>query len=1038
MVTPVISSIAPFDVSVGTVVNFTYTGGITNSYIEIFNIDNELIYDSHNDARVGISQLKQRVIPSATEVYVNENGEITSNPLRDLANNAQYYMRLTVENDGETAASQKKLFRCITTPTLSVYCNDGTNKPLGNSYTLETAAFELYADYTQAIVNGKIYEDLNSYQFILYDNNFQVIYTSDVYYNLLDGNNEHVYIRMNGLEQKRYFLKAIGRTVNGYLIDNDLITVDVEYKSNTQKTTLYVENCHEEGLIKIGTNIHALLYRLGNSPAAFVDDVIQLRDNWLEYYDGLTIDGDYVVYVKFKNPNYNTNLVRISGNGHNVYMNCYKHDTYMSLIELEEMYGDDLPDEEQIKSSYLYFDLIVDTNTTRVMITSDIFDVEKMKDAWFNAYIVRKGSTYSFLVLPEKYKMMYVLYDGTNDSRNPLNYQEGEKLYLYDPIKRGNTFNGWYTTSSFSSDDKITSPFITPDYAMTAYARWVANIYNISYNIPTGATHTNLNTYTYGTTTVLSDAEKTGYEFFGWYIDETYTNQITEIGNDEIDDKILYGKFEPKVYNMIYNLNGGENNAKNPGTYTTDAEVRLYDPTRNGYDFGGWYYDSSFNNPVNNPFIAPPSNTTVYAKWTAKTYNINYVDAVVENTNPTTYTYGTSFALKNLSRTGYTFDGWYLDEEYSEKVTSISSTTYGDLTLYAKWTVIYYTITYKTSYTDDVAGISITSDNGGNPTQYCVEDNITLLNGIINNDSYEFEGWYIGTSTSCDYSTKLETFDGSTRTGVLYLYPKIIAKEWFIYTCNDSTMTATLKFTNKATEMNEFYIPAEYNGYKVSNITLPVYNTNAPKLNTSSAFTVDENNEYYFSDNDGNMFYYDGSSLLMVWYNDSNPYCKESVFTNAMQKVSQDSLTITGCAFINHEGLEKIAICDNVYTTAPVVYNEYGGIQHVINAKSTTFKGCSNLTEVYFTCDASSTLSLSTRCASRAVYYSEKDSSGNYIKGAGVNGDTYAKYNTICLSQWQPTTSCTVYVKDPSVSVGIDSKQTISTDYNWELPNELK
>lgn len=1030
MVTPVINNIVPFDAGVGTVFTFQYTGGITDSYFEIFDIANTLIYDSRDDARLGISQLKQRTIPSATNDYVDGNGVIVTNPLSKMVNDAQYYIQLTVINGEETSTSQKRLFRCITTPLLSVFNNDGTNDPLEDSYILTSANLELYTTYTQGIVNNSIYEDLNCYQFILYNNNYQKIYTSDVYYNLTDDKGTPIYTRISGLEEKRYFLKVVGKTINGYVIDNDFVTIDVKYKASPQKTTLLVENCLDEGFVKIGTNIHALLYRLKYSPAKFVDDVIQLRDNWLEYYDGLTIDGDYVAYVRFKNPNYNTNLVHISGNGHDVYMNCYKHDTYMSMVEIEETYGDILLDEDIVKGSYLYFDLRIYTENKVEMLVSDKFSVDKMEDAWFNAYIVRKGSTYSFLVIPDKYKMTYVLNGALNDDRNPLNYREGDELYLYSPKKRGNMFGGWYSSSSFeSSSTRIFSPFIAPGYDMTVYAKLAPKTYNISYNIPIGAIHTNPETYTYGTTTILLDAEKTGYDFIGWYTDNEYVNQITEISSDEIDDKILYGNFEPKVYSMIYNLNGGENNDKNPNTYTTDAEVILYNPARDGYDFGGWYYDSSFNNPVNNPFIAPASNTTVYARWTAKTYNINYVNAVVENTNPTTYTYGTTTTLRNLTRTGYTFNGWYLDEECSEKITSISSTTYGDLTLYAKWTPIYYSITYNTTYKDDIANITITSNNGGNPTQYCIEDNIPLLDGVINNSSYEFEGWYVGNSVYCDYSTKITEIDGSTQSGVLYLYPKVIAKEWFVYAYNNSTMTATLKFTNKATEMNEFYVPAEYNGYKVSSINFPsngVDHSITNKLNTASKFIIDENNEYYFSDDDGNVFhkYSSGSTLFlyMDWYNDANSYCKESIFTNAIEKAGTSDLRIQGSAFLGHNGLQKIAICDNVRTYAPSESKTSS-----IKYQSSTFKGCENLAEIYFTTSSTT----STHCASRASYYTQE-----HIIAMSV--DSYVKSGGYCGSNWQPTKSCTVYVKDSSISVGKDSKQTISTDYDWELPDELK
>lgn len=1028
MVTPVINNIAPFDAEIGTRFTFTYTGGITDSYFEIFDTNNSLIYDSRNDSRVGVSQLKQRTIHSATETYI-EDGVIKENLLKNLVNNSQYYIQLTVINGEESSTSEKKLFRCITTPTLSVYVNDGTEAPLSDSYILTTASLEIYASYVQSFVDGEIYEDLNCYQFILYDNNYQAIYTSQLYYNLYDDENNHIYTRINGLEEKRYFLKVIGKTIHGYLIENVLITIDVVYKSSTQKTTLYVENCYDEGFIKVGTNIHALLYRLGYEPAKFVDDVIDLRDNWLEYYDGLTVNGDYLAYFRLKNPVYNTNLIRITGESHNVYMNCYKHDTYMSMVEIEETYGDNPPDEEVIKKSELYFDLRIYTNDKVEMLVSDVFSVEKMNDKYFNVYICRKGSTYSFFVTEDWYNLTYVLNGGENDNNNPITYNENDVITLYEALKVGNTFKGWYYDSSFTQ--LVPSTFVTPDKDLTVYAKWQPNTYAVTY-IDGGDANTNPLYYTYGTTVVLQKTTRTGYDFVGWYLDSELSQQITNITDIMYGDIILYGKWDIKVYTITYVLNGGENSERNPKTYTINAEINLYTPTRNGYTFGGWYYNTTFNEQIITPFTAPANDLTVYAKWTANTYDITYVDGGDTNTNPTTYTYGVGFTLSTPTKAGYNFIGWYVDSEFEEEITSISNTILGDLIVYAKWKPIQYTITYKTSYKDEVSNITIISDNGGNPTQYCIEDNITLLAGNINNDSYEFEGWYIGSSTSCDYSTKITIIDGSTETGILYLYPKILAKEWFTYTYDDSTMTATLRFTNKAVEMNEFYIPAKYNGYEVSNIVFPSlgYDSVTNKLNTSSTFTVDTNNKYYFSDDDGNMFYYNGSSTLnMVWYNDINSYCKESVFTNAMLKTSEDSLTIASSAFLGHDGLEKIAICDNVYTISPTFMGNGG------NYAAQTFKGCSNLTDIYFTCDISTTIS--THCASRASYRREKLSDGTYNK-SGVSLDSYVKSGGTLLNHWQPTTSCTVYIKDSSISVGIDSKQTISETYDWELPDELK
>lgn len=1011
MVTPVINNIVPFDAEVGTVFTFQYTGGITDSYFEIFDVNNIIIYDSRNDDRVGTSQLKQRIIPSATNEYFS-NGNFTTNPLSKMVNNEMYYIQLTVVNGNETSTSQKKLFRCITTPLLSVYSNDGTNKPLENSYTLETATFELYAEYSQAIVDGKIYEDLNSYQIVLYDNNYQVVYTSDVYYNLLDNNNEHVYIRINGLEQKRYFLKVIGKTINGYLIDNDLITIDVEYKSNTQKTTLYVENCHEDGFIKIGTNIHALLYRLKYSPAKFVDDVIQLKDNWLEYYDGLTIDGDYVAYVRFKNPNYNTNLVRISGEGHNVYMNCYKHDTYMSMVEIEETYGDILLDEDVVKDSYLYFDLRIYTENKVEMLVSDKFSVQKMEDAWFNAFIVRKESTYSFLVIPDKYKMIYMLYDGLNDSRNPLNYEEGEILYLYDATKRGNSFGGWYSNDSFASDTKIISPFVAPNNAMTVYAKWIPNIYNISYNVLDGATNTNPNTYTYGTTTVLSDAEKIGYEFLGWYTDDVYSNQITEISNDEIDDKVLYSKFEPKVYSMIYNLNGGVNNDKNPSTYTTDAEVRLYDANRDGYDFGGWYYDSLFNNSVSSPFIAPPNDTTVYARWTAKTYSISYVDGGDVNNNPSTYTYGTATALTEPSKNGYTFDGWYTDEAFSTRITSIPATSTGDIVLYAKWNVIQYTITYKTSYYNSVDGTIKSSTS--NPTTYSTGDTFELSDAIPDDTlNYQFEGWY----TDENYTEKITALE-SSMWGTLNLYAKLTPKYDFKY-IYDSNYNGwrTESFTSLASVKDEIHIPTYFNDEKI----LGYHFYYSPSTSVSGAgitmnflkntvkFSVDSDNTMFEVDDNGNLYQknYKYNANTPSYYYDENgtlEMLKALIHFSAIN-------TLTSSIFDNVEAIGRYAFYNNLNLVTVVLP------ENVRCFGKYAFYLCENIEDLYM-CYNSSYLALGEYC--------------------------FRFFNP----GFVPTKTPYIYVRSNAIGTQVTSKDSggykyidaygyikISTDYDWEVPD---
>lgn len=54
--------------------------------------------------------------------------------------------------------------------------------------------------------------------------------------------------------------------------------------------------------------------------------------------------------------------------------------------------------------------------------------------------------------------------------------------------------------------------------------------------------------------------------------------------------------------------------------------------------------------------------------------------------NPAEYTIETSdIRLKDPVKTGYTFEGWYTDAQYTQKVSVISKGSIGDVTFYAKW-----------------------------------------------------------------------------------------------------------------------------------------------------------------------------------------------------------------------------------------------------------------------------------------------------------------------------------------------------------------
>lgn len=111
---------------------------------------------------------------------------------------------------------------------------------------------------------------------------------------------------------------------------------------------------------------------------------------------------------------------------------------------------------------------------------------------------------------------------------------------------------------------------------------------------------------------------------------------------------------------------------------------KLTIPEVEGYTFDGWYADE--NRTIEFDFTKPiKSNTTVYAKWTAKDYEVSFItehgDAPASQNVPYNET---ADDPGKLTEEGYTFIGWYTDETYTKEF-NFSTPITGNTTVYAKW-----------------------------------------------------------------------------------------------------------------------------------------------------------------------------------------------------------------------------------------------------------------------------------------------------------------------------------------------------------------
>ncbi|MBQ7973209.1 MAG: leucine-rich repeat protein [Lachnospiraceae bacterium] len=145
-----------------------------------------------------------------------------------------------------------------------------------------------------------------------------------------------------------------------------------------------------------------------------------------------------------------------------------------------------------------------------------------------------------------------------------------------------------------------------------------------------------------------------------------------------------------------YVLNGGENDPRNIAGYEAGDEFTFYPATKAGYAFEGWYLDEEFNTEIKN-LNGCTGELTLYAKWSQDSYTITYVldGGINHEENPDKYSIEDAFVFKNATKTGYTFAGWFTDDAFKTKITAITEGSSGNLTLYAKWTAIKYTIAFN-------------------------------------------------------------------------------------------------------------------------------------------------------------------------------------------------------------------------------------------------------------------------------------------------------------------------------------------------------
>ncbi|WP_025678306.1 InlB B-repeat-containing protein, partial [Paenibacillus massiliensis] len=274
------------------------------------------------------------------------------------------------------------------------------------------------------------------------------------------------------------------------------------------------------------------------------------------------------------------------------------------------------------------------------------------------------------------YTVSYESNGGTTVNSETVKYNE-----TYNepsaPTRTGYAFAGWYR------DEALTQPYTFTSLVagdMTLYAKWEANDYTVSYE-SNGGTTVNSETAKYDETYSEPTAPtRTGYAFAGWYTDQGLTQSYAFTSN-VIGDLTLYAKWEANAYTVSYESNGGTTISSATVKYN-EAVNEPSEPTRTGYTFAGWYTDQALTHAY--AFTSPViSDLTLYTKWEANDYTVNFESNGGTTVNSETAKYDETYSEPSApTRTGYAFAGWYRDEALTQQYT-FTSLVAGDLTLYA-------------------------------------------------------------------------------------------------------------------------------------------------------------------------------------------------------------------------------------------------------------------------------------------------------------------------------------------------------------------
>lgn len=267
---PILYQILPFDVTVGTRLTFSYDGN------QVFS--NEVVITDNTNGQIVYQVKRTNVMSSYHDIAPNSG----------LKNGGYYTAKIRVFDKDDTPSEYSNLrtFYCFQTPIFG-FSNFTEYQIVENSqYTLELT----YNDRNQS-------EPLDTYYVVLYNSTMSILKNSGV----IPASTSMSY-KLTDLESgSQYFVRAVGTTLNGIVLDTGPIEFSVNYIRPMYWAYVDLQNNKHDGNIKISSNIISIEGTSNPDPPTYLNDSeVDLRKDgtWVKFDDNFIVGNKFCLQLR--------------------------------------------------------------------------------------------------------------------------------------------------------------------------------------------------------------------------------------------------------------------------------------------------------------------------------------------------------------------------------------------------------------------------------------------------------------------------------------------------------------------------------------------------------------------------------------------------------------------------------------------------------------------------------------------------------------------------------------------------------------------